>query len=87
MRKKFDKRRKRCYNNRREGEINIAPKERMDKIMLKKLFKKETKKSNHYRVFYKWCGTDEIIEMFATSAGLATMDADPMIEIVEIKEV
>lgn len=52
--------------------------------MLKKLFKKESKKSNHYRVIYKWCGTDEKIEMFATSAGLATMDADPMIEIVEV---
>ena len=52
--------------------------------MLKKLFKKAAKKSNHYRVTYKWCGTDERIEMFATSAGLATMDADPMIEIIEV---
>lgn len=52
--------------------------------MLKNLFKKESKKSNHYRVIYKWCGTDEKIEMFATSAGLATMDADPMIEIVKV---
>ena len=52
--------------------------------MLKKLFKKESKKSNNYRVIYKWCGTEEKIEVFATSAGLATMDADPMIEIVEV---
>jgi hypothetical protein len=52
--------------------------------MFKNLFKKAVKKSNHYRVTYKWCGTDEKIEMFATSAGLATMDADPMIEIVEV---
>ena len=52
--------------------------------MLKKLFKKAAKKSNHYRVTYKWCGTDEKIEAFATSAGLATMDADPMIEIIKV---
>ena len=52
--------------------------------MFRNLFKKESKKSNHYRVIYKWCGTDEMIEMFATSAGLATMDADPMIEIVKV---
>lgn len=52
--------------------------------MFKNLFKKAAKKSNHYRVTYKWCGMDETIEMFATSAGLATMDADPMIEIVKV---
>lgn len=52
--------------------------------MFKNLFKKESKKSNHYRVIYKWCGMDEKIEVFATSAGLATMDADPMIEIIEV---
>ncbi len=55
--------------------------------MFRKLFKKETKKSNLYRVTYKWCGTEEKIEVFATSAGLASIDADPMIEIIEVTNI
>lgn len=55
--------------------------------MLKKLFKKENKKSNLYRVLYRWNDTAEIVEVFATSAGLASIDADPLVEILEVKEV
>ena len=55
--------------------------------MLKKLFKKESKKANLYRVLYRWNGGTDIVEVFATSAGLASLDCDPLIEIVEVKEV
>ena len=52
--------------------------------MFKKLFKKESKKSNLYRVTYKWNGTNKKIEVFATSAGLASLDCDPLVEIIKV---
>jgi hypothetical protein len=46
-----------------------------------KLFKRNNKPTL-YKVFYKWIDSEEIIETEATAAGLASLDADPGIEIL-----
>lgn len=45
-------------------------------------FFKRNNKPTLYRVIYKWIDSEEILETEATSAGLASLDADPGIEIL-----
>ena len=55
--------------------------------MFKKLFKKESKKSSLYKVVYNWSGCNEKIEIFATSAGLASLECDPLVQVVEVVKI
>ena len=52
------------------------------KNLLKNLLKKETAQT--YTVTYRWIGEEETETINTTSCGLASLDADPMIEIVSV---
>ena len=45
-------------------------------------FFKRTGKPTLYKVIYKWIDSDEIIKSEVTSAGFASLNADPGIEIL-----
>lgn len=53
------------------------------KNLIKNLMKKET--AHTYTVEYRWIGEEETETITATSGGLAVLEADPMIEIVNVK--
>lgn len=52
------------------------------KNLLKNLLKKETTQT--YTIVYRWIGEEETETAYATSGGLAALDADPMIEIISV---
>lgn len=45
------------------------------------------KKATTYKVTYRFIGDEEIFTDTATSAGLASLDADPLVEILEIVKI
>lgn len=50
-----------------------------------KFFKKS--RPAEYRVTCRWIGTDEVFEVTGYSAGIASLQADPCIEIITIEKV
>ena len=49
-----------------------------------KFFKKN--RTPEYKVTWKFIGEDEIYKNLSFSAGLASLDADPMVEILSIEK-
>lgn len=50
-----------------------------------KLFKKS--RPVEYRVTYRWIDSNEIYESYGFSAGIASLEADPYIEILSVEKV
>ena len=48
------------------------------------MFKLFTKKSTTFTVTYKFFGEDEIYTTTCTSCGLASLEADPCVEIISV---
>lgn len=40
-----------------------------------------------YRVVYRWIDSNEVCESFGFSAGIASLEADPYIEILSVEKV